>query len=233
MGRSTNVPSETILFHPQEWVLWSVLCLLSLTVVYVAVKGGQYVNQTAVHRPDLPIASVLLPLYMVLGAIAFMVLVSDLCQGVEAPQERRQRHFRQTLKDPLLRAGIEKDARTNFQGDEQKVSEFMARLDARARVAEETNADDDWKSHTAKWNAWKDRVKYLWTLRKVLVGLICLSLVLMWVGRSEVDVAMDGGLVLTLVFAGTYFCLPKCPKRQLKNINSDLATPLTASARIV
>lgn len=84
---------------------------------------------------------------------------------------------------------------------------------------EEAYIDDEWEQKEAIRLAWKARVRYLWGLRKVLVLLLVFSCVLLYVDSPKADLVIQGELVLAVVFVGTYFCLPKPPEEQAKQLS--------------
>ena len=183
---------------------------------------------------DAPLASIVYWFYIVLGIGALMTLGNTLGE-LESPKQRRARQFRQMLEDPLLRRGMERDARVEFQGDEIKVAEFMAGLEAKAQAMQDANVDQEWKQKEAIRRAWKARVRYLWGFRKVLVLCLVFSCGLLYVDEPKADTVVQGGLVLAAVFVGTYFCLPKPPEEQAKKV-SEAQEPLLkrgAVARLV
>jgi hypothetical protein len=73
-------------------------------------------------------AHFLLWVYSVLAVAALLLLSSN--TGVdETPDERRRRRFRQTLQDPVLRRGIEKQALDYFNpSNEKKIDHFTSLL---------------------------------------------------------------------------------------------------------
>ena len=181
---------------------------------------------------DTPIASILWWFYLAIGLGSLVTLASPLGE-METSKQRKRRQFRQVLQDPILRRGIERDARAEFGEDHAKVAEFMTGLDAKAAAMEGTY-DEEWRRKEAVRTAWKERVQCLWGVRKLLLLLFVVSCVLLYVDRPKAGVVMQGGFILAGIFVLTYFCLPRAPEEQVKASEAEEPLlPTRTYARVV
>ncbi|CAB9527385.1 expressed unknown protein [Seminavis robusta] len=164
---------------------------------------------------DCPLAALVRWIYGILCVCALLVLSSDMGLG-ETTKQRRGRRLRQMLQDPLLRKGIERDAKRRLKNDEAAVAKYMAEQDAKVAEIEAADADQGWKWREARIVAWKERVRYLWVLRKALVAALGVSVVLLVVDQPKAVVVLDSAMILVGTMGLSYVYMPESPEQQSK-----------------
>ena len=199
-------PRETYWYHPYEWIIGIVVLWVTLTWIGRTPTPPASRVIESLHDMGIHVAAWLPWIYGIGGVGALAALRANLGQG-ETSVQRQRRHFCQTLNDPLLRANIQRDAEREYDGDAAQVAAFMPKLDAKAAAWADSHVDDEWKQQEAVRLAWRGRIAFLWGLRRVLIGLACVSCVLLYWDRA----AWRGVYVWTFLWIGTYYALPLSP----------------------